>query len=93
MPPKSKLSDAQIAALEKWVTRGAPDPRPKIAPAHDSTVEEFDIEKRYHEHWSWRPVQRPTPPGVQNAQWTKNEIDHFYSRKTGSCEDQPRAFR
>jgi mono/diheme cytochrome c family protein len=27
MPPKKKLSDAQIADLEAWIKAGAPDPR------------------------------------------------------------------
>ena len=27
MPPEGRLSDAQIAVLEKWVAMGAPDPR------------------------------------------------------------------
>src|SRR5689334_17511210 len=33
MPPKEKLSDQQIAALEQWVRMGAPDPREASASA------------------------------------------------------------
>ncbi len=32
MPPKEKLSDEEIAALEEWVKRGAPDPRTAAPP-------------------------------------------------------------
>ena len=27
--------------------------------------------------WSFRPVQRPTPPAVRNGKWVRNPIDRF----------------
>src|SRR5207244_12321587 len=29
------------------------------------------------QHWSFRPVQRPAVPAVQDAAWARNPIDHF----------------
>ncbi len=77
MPPKSKLSDSEIADLEKWVLMGAPDPRPKVESGDQSLVEVFDLEKRFEEHWSWRPVAKPELPDVRDASWPENGIDHF----------------
>jgi hypothetical protein len=31
MPPKAKLSQGEIAVLEEWEMRGAPDPRATVA--------------------------------------------------------------
>ena len=33
MPPRGKLSDTVIGDFERWVTMGAPDPRPKATAA------------------------------------------------------------
>lgn len=88
MPPKSKLSDQQIAALEKWVEMGAPDPRPKVE-AEGALVEEFDLQKRFEEHWSWRPVANPEPPSVKNASWPKSEIDKFVLAKIEAAGLKP----
>ncbi len=90
MPPKSKLSDAQIAALEKWVEMGAPDPRPKVEKDAGTLVEAFDLKKRFAEHWSWRPVTKPQPPAaVKNAAWPKNVIDRFILAKIEAAGLQP----
>src|SRR5688572_5958390 len=34
MPPKKKISDEEIAVLEKWVKSGAPDPRETNGPVY-----------------------------------------------------------
>ena len=64
MPPKYKIEDEEIAILEKWVLMGAPDPRPKVDPK-DGLVEKFDLQKRFQEHWSWRPIENPYPPQTE----------------------------
>jgi hypothetical protein len=52
MPPKEKLPDDEIAALEEWVKRGAPDPRSGAAPPKPGTDPRA--------FWSFRPpVDRP----------------------------------
>ncbi len=79
MPPKQKLSAAQIADLTEWVRRGAPWPEEKdVATARGS---DFDLAKRKAEHWAWQPVKRVDPPAVRDAKWPKNDIDRFILAK------------
>ena len=75
MPPTGKLSDRQIALLEKWVSIGAPWPD---GPAPPSIGDEpsFDWKQRKAEHWCWQPIQIPQPPAL-GARWALNPIDHF----------------
>src|SRR5688572_14719989 len=73
MPPKKKLSEAQIADLVHWVKIGAPDPRTgnagttKLASASD--------------HWAFQPPERHPSPSVKNPAWPRNEIDFFILAK------------
>ena len=80
MPPKSVLSSEEIAKLEKWITMGAPDPRPKVE-SDVALVEEFDLEKRYNEHWCWREVESHQPPQVKQKDWPKQAIDQFVLKR------------
>src|SRR5688572_2739971 len=55
MPPKGKLPDDQIAALERWVKLGAPWPK-EAAPAggaEPASLAAFDLQKRKAAHWAW----------------------------------------
>ena len=80
MPPKRKLTPAQISDLERWVAAGAPWPGDtgeqitKSGPA-------FDFDKFRREHWSFRPVKKPKPPSVDNEAWIRNPIDRFILAK------------
>ena len=58
MPPKKKLDDAAIAALDRWVKMGAPWPEgaPAAAAKDDAAT-----------HWAYQPVRDPKPPGVKSA--------------------------
>ena len=70
---EDKLSDREIADLEKWIEMGAPDPRE--APANAKGLPEhhkLDLEKA-REHWSLKPIQRPKIP---ESKYT-NPIDAF----------------
>ena len=72
MPPKKKLTDAEIAVLVEWVKRGAPDPRSLAASA--------DWESVYRDRlawWSLQPVSKPRPPQVQDTSWPRNKVDNF----------------
>ncbi len=57
MPPKSKLSDAQIADLEAWIKMGAPDPRTgdKVLTKIEQHLENAKT------HWSFQPIVDPKP--------------------------------
>jgi len=67
MPENGKLADGQIAALLRWVERGAVYPagvRP-IARAGDPN------------HWSFQPPATPSIPAVNDTAWPQSPIDHF----------------
>ena len=70
MPPDGKLSEAQIAVLQKWISMGA------VFPA---TVSIPDAEKlaRQKSHWAFQPVQVVEPPAVHEAGWVRTPVDQF----------------
>ncbi|MEQ1859624.1 MAG: PSD1 and planctomycete cytochrome C domain-containing protein [Chthoniobacteraceae bacterium] len=72
MPPKKKLSDAEVATLVEWVKMGAPDPR-EAATVKAAIV---SMEKR-REHWAYQPIANPPAPAVRDAAWPRNDIDRF----------------
>jgi len=76
MPPKNKLAAAEIAALEKWIKLGAPDPRTEPAVASSTGPTGMTIEDGLR-FWSFMPVSDPAIPEVQNAAWVRNPIDAF----------------
>lgn len=57
MPPKGALSKAEIAALEKWVAIGAPDPR-----AGAAKVTQPKTSPSTTRHWAFQPLTHPKPP-------------------------------
>lgn len=76
MPPKGKLPDEVIDAMEHWVEMGAPWPD-EDAPVADNGPPSFDLAKRRNEHWAWQPIASPTPPDVRDADWPKDDLDRF----------------
>lgn len=88
MPPRSKLAAKEIEILEKWVEMGAPDPRTaKTTPKPKQSG--FDLQKRFNEHWSWRRITDPDPPGVADSQWPTSEIDRFILSKIEAAGLKP----
>lgn len=79
MPPKTRLPDAEVAVLTKWVARGAP--WPGAAPDDVPKSELFDIEARKAAHWCWQPIKKLEPPGVQDSAWPKHDLDRFILAK------------
>ncbi|MGB1815070.1 MAG: DUF1549 domain-containing protein, partial [Rubripirellula sp.] len=86
MPPQGRLESAQIAALEKWVEMGAPDPREATnsarLPVGMSTAEG-------REFWSFRPVSNPAVPDVGARNFVKNPIDAFVFKRLQDHGLQP----
>jgi mono/diheme cytochrome c family protein len=80
MPPKDKLTDAQIADLTAWVKMGAPWGQVSRA-SPVARVEAFDLQKRKATHWAWQPVKVQTPPPVRETTWPRNPIDQFILAK------------
>jgi cytochrome c553 len=84
MPPDGKISDDEIALLERWVEMGAPDPRvdkPAAAggasPGTDHRWTAEDIARGRANHWAYQPVAAHTPPAVADAAWSATAIDAF----------------
>jgi hypothetical protein len=67
MPPAGKLTDAEIAALERWIGMGAPWPQAPTGGAKANAGR----------HWSFQPIREPRVPAVKNAAWVKNPVDAF----------------
>ena len=74
MPPKGKLSDAEVAILHRWVEEGAPWPAESTARVDRG---EFNLEQRKQSHWAWQLLQPVEVPTTANSEWPRNEIDHF----------------
>lgn len=74
MPPRGRLRGDQIADLERWVEMGAPGPTDEGAV---EIADEFDLEARAKELWSFQPLRPTPPPTVSNADWNENPVDAF----------------
>jgi mono/diheme cytochrome c family protein len=83
MPPKNKLTDAQIAILTEWVKSGAPWPGSKAARTPGKIT---DADRQW---WAFQPVRAGTPPAVENADWSANPIDRFIYHRLQSEGLQP----
>ena len=64
-----KLTDGEVALLERWIDDGAQLARrrhPKATAARDEET-----------WWSLRPLKRPAVPAVKDAAWARTPIDAF----------------
>ncbi len=78
MPPRDKLPDEEVTLLVKWVADGAVWPAASSATAPAAmTRTQFPLQERIHAHWSWKPIQRPSIPQVQRADWPRADADRF----------------
>ena len=91
MPPKKRLSEAQVQSLERWVAMGAPwpaDATAAAAPAGSDSGVRRDIDlDAGRTWWSFQPVVRPTPPTVAGA---ATPIDAFILARLQGEGLQPR---
>jgi hypothetical protein len=78
MPPDEKLSATQIAALEEWVRRGAPDPRTGDAAA-SAEKRVIDLEEG-RQWWAFQPVTPLEAPADDDG-WARKKHDHFVHAK------------
>lgn len=91
MPPKEKLTPADVAVLERWIRDGAPWPetvalttRPTTGPTRhignawadpENPIVKIFAGQRL-DLWSVKPIKRVEPPAVGGA-WARNAIDRF----------------
>jgi len=76
MPPKSKLSDANIADFITWVKSGALWPENATARADASGKERFDLKARKRP-WSLEPLKNHPIPVVKNKDWADGILGTF----------------
>ena len=82
MPPSGKLPDEKIAAFEKWIKAGAPDPRDETAETSKALPAKkgMDIETG-RKWWAFQPVSPLPLPKVANAamakRWAKDKVDWY----------------
>lgn len=77
MPPKGKLKAEEIAALTKWVDRGAPWPATDKPAGAPTSKAEFSITERA-KRWSYQPIRQDVkPPQVKRNDWPLQDCDRF----------------
>ncbi len=92
MPPGSKLADADIETLRKWIVAGAPFPEVAVTDEEAARLEalrkleERPISDEERGWWAFQPPQR-TSPGVETA----NPVDGFLLAKLREQGLQPNA--
>ena len=78
MPPKGKLSDQEIADLNRWVTEGMAWPTEEPQAAEQSIEDRIADQKA--NHWSLQPIKSPDVPQVSGVKYT-SPIDAFLTEK------------
>ncbi|MEY2429624.1 MAG: hypothetical protein QOJ40_2509 [Verrucomicrobiota bacterium] len=86
MPPHHKLAAEQIADLEKWVELGVPDSRLNASDGLPQSGIDIAQGRKF---WSFQPIQKTSPPAVQNKNWIKTPIDNFILEKLEQKEISP----
>lgn len=91
MPPKAKLSAAQIGILTEWVTKHGAIYDPALEIKGEATEKKagFTITNEKRKWWSYQPVKNVPPPAVSNADWGKNGIDAFIFSKLDTAKLAP----
>ena len=76
MPLKTEpLSREQIKVLRAWIEQGANWPETATTPA--AGRREMVVTEEDRRHWSYRPLQRVSPPAIKDAAWCRTPIDRF----------------
>jgi mono/diheme cytochrome c family protein len=78
MPPKTRLSEKQVADLIEWVKLGAPMPTNETALAVAPARKDFQISDKDRAHWTFQPLKQPAVPKTTKGQKPiANPIDAF----------------
>ena len=89
MPPKKKLSEAEIATLTRWVDMGAPWPEESVPTGSSTSKGDFDLAGRKASHWAWQAITDPAVPTVSKEAWNRNPIDAFVLDSLNKAELSP----
>jgi hypothetical protein len=68
---REPLTAEEILTLAEWIEQGASWPE---------GVDLVKVDDK-RDHWSFRPVVRPSPPTPHGREWLRNEIDCFVLRR------------
>ncbi len=77
MPPKEKLSEAEIAVLTQWVEMGAPYDSSLEIKGEGTERRGFTLTDEDRDWWAYRALSGDAPPQVDDLDWSKNGIDSF----------------
>ena len=86
MPPKEKLRDEEIAALERWIRDGAPWPVETATAAGEKIGDAWSDPRnpivrifrgQRLDLWSLKPVRVAPMPAVAKEQWVRSPLDRF----------------
>jgi mono/diheme cytochrome c family protein len=79
MPPKEKLTAAQIADLVNWIETGAywPDVRPRNVKPSRATFEEPEFPEEQLAFWAFQPPRRPKIPDATRPGDFPSPVDRF----------------
>ena len=80
MPPKARLTAAEISDFVAWIRMGAPWPNgTNQTPSGKAPM--MDLQARRQQHWSWQPIRPVHPPAVKDTKWPMSGIDRFILTK------------
>jgi len=88
MPPAGKLPADEVAALIKWVELGAPWPDDEDTPIAQAQ-EGYDWERWRTKHWSFQPLEKPTPPSASTPTWARTDVDRFILKRLTAADLSP----
>jgi cytochrome c553 len=76
MPPKKRLSDSDVAKLERWVALGAPWP-PEREQKGKGQAGAWRVTEAQRRWWAFQPVRDGAPPALERDSQTQSAIDQF----------------
>ena len=91
MPPRTRMPQAEVDILVKWISAGAPWPEELDAHAQAVPADEFPLEQRKQTHWAWQPIVDPQPPAANNPDWCAVPTDAFVLSRLENTGLQPAA--
>ncbi len=77
MPPKGRLSDAEVADLVAWVRAGATWPMVEKSPSPAQLSDRPTAPGEPRSFWAFQPPRDPTPPDIRAGNWPKSPLDRF----------------
>ena len=91
MPPRTRMPQAEVDILVKWIADGAPWPEELDAHTEARPEHEFPLEQRKQSHWAWQPIRDLQPPSVNNPDWCTVPADAFVLSRLEKIGLQPAA--